>query len=143
MPRSRQLPRPLALMVVLTVLSALPLAFYMLVRAGAQPGADFLARQFGGTAAVTLPSGLVHALAFVAALYGAVVDLRMLAADWPPRSQRHRVERDALGRPTRRPGTFELSRAWTTPDALAPSSLAMRTAGSPAVHGATVSSHGS
>jgi hypothetical protein len=83
---SRPLPRPLAVIAALALLAALPLVFYVLVRAGAQPGADFLARQFGGTDAVALPGGLVHALAFVAALYGVAVDVRMHTDGRAPRA---------------------------------------------------------
>jgi hypothetical protein len=83
------------------LLAALPVAFYVLMRAGAQPGADFLARQFGGTNAVILPLGLVHSLALVAGLYGVAVDVRMLLDAGPSTPRGSRAERSAAGRPLR------------------------------------------
>jgi hypothetical protein len=76
---------------MLVVIIVLPLAFYVLVRAGVQPGANFLARQFGGTDAVTLPRGLVQAFALVAAVYGAAVDIRMLVERARSRRRDHRL----------------------------------------------------
>jgi hypothetical protein len=78
MSRRRALPRPVGLIVRLAVIVALPLAFDVLVRAGVQQGANFLARQFGGTDAVTLSRGLFQTFALGAALYGAAVESSML-----------------------------------------------------------------
>ena len=75
-----RLPRPIAVLVMLGLLLVLPAALYVVVRVGAQPAADFLARQFGGTSAVLLPRVLVNWLAVVGALAGGAADLNMLFA---------------------------------------------------------------
>ncbi len=75
-----RLPRAIAVLVMLGILLVLPGASYAAVRVGAQPVADFLARQFGGTSAVLLPRVLVNWLAVVAALAGGAADLNMLFA---------------------------------------------------------------
>jgi hypothetical protein len=82
MSNSRPLPRPVGLVVMLVVVIVLPLAFYVLVRTGVQPGANFLARQFGGTDAVTLPRGLVQAFALVAAVWPPATLLVLDSTTW-------------------------------------------------------------
>src|SRR5262249_27692662 len=78
MRRPHPLPRPIAVLVLLGLLLVLPVGLYLAVRLGAQPGADFLAHQFGGTAAVLLPRALVNWLAVVGALAGGAANLNMM-----------------------------------------------------------------
>ena len=78
MRRTQPIPRPIALVIMLGLLLVLPVTLYVAVRVGAQPAADFLERQFGGTAAVLLPRPLVDWLAVVGALFGAAADLNMV-----------------------------------------------------------------
>jgi hypothetical protein len=78
MRRPHPLPRPIAVLVLLGLLLVLPVGMYVAVRIGAQPAADFLAHQFGGTAAVLLPRALVNWLAVVGALAGGAADLNMM-----------------------------------------------------------------
>jgi hypothetical protein len=95
MRRTRPLPRPIAVVIMLGLLLVMPATLYVAVRVGAQPAADVLARQFGGTAAVLLPHRLVEWLAVVGALVGAAADLDMLSAPRPAARQA------ALTRPRR------------------------------------------
>ncbi len=72
------LPRPVALVVMLGLLVVMPLSLYVAVRVGAQPAADFITHQFGGTPAVLLPRQVVNWLAVLGAVVGTVLDLQML-----------------------------------------------------------------
>ena len=81
MRRTHPLPRPIAVLVLLGLMLVLPVGLYLAVRLGAQPGADFLARQFGGTDAVLLPRTLVNWLAVIGALVGGAADLDMMFDD--------------------------------------------------------------
>lgn len=80
MRRTPPLPRPIALVIMVGLLLVMPVTLYVAVRISAQPVADFLARQFGGTAAVVLPRRLVEWMAIVGAVVGAAADLDMLFA---------------------------------------------------------------